>query len=49
MAGATNRVEVMQLLQGSMRHWCATATAAQNQKPGAEVRPGSILQFQFPE
>jgi hypothetical protein len=26
-----------------------TTTAAGNQKPGAELRPGSILQFQFPE
>jgi hypothetical protein len=25
------------------------AAAAANQKPGAEFRPGSILQLQFPE
>jgi hypothetical protein len=24
-------------------------TAAENQKPGAEFRPGSIREFQFPE
>jgi hypothetical protein len=38
----------MQLAQGWMGHSCSVVTAT-NQKPGAEIRPGSILQFQFPE
>jgi len=32
-----------------LRHSRAATTAKGNQKPGAEFRPGSILQFQFPE
>jgi hypothetical protein len=39
----------MQPAQGWMRHWHAATSAAKTQKPGAEFRPGSILQFQFPE
>jgi hypothetical protein len=39
----------MQPAQEWLKHGCAGTMAAQNQKPGAEFRPGSILQFQFPE
>jgi hypothetical protein len=48
MTGLTSDVRVMQPAQSWRRH-CAATTVAGNQKPGAEFRPGSILQFQFPE
>jgi hypothetical protein len=49
MIGVKNGAGAMQPAQGWMRDWWPATTVAQNQKPGAEFRPGSILQFQFPE
>jgi hypothetical protein len=49
MIGVTNRVTVMQPAQGWMGPWRAAPTAEGNQKPGAELRPGCIPEFQFPE
>jgi hypothetical protein len=46
--GVTNDAGAMQPAQNSRRDWGAL-TAAQNQKPGSGDRPGSILQFQFPQ
>jgi hypothetical protein len=50
MAGVTNGVGVMQPVQDRMRRIENLGPGGRrNEKPGAEFRPGSILQFQFPE
>jgi hypothetical protein len=48
MIGAPNGAKAMRPTQG-FAALAAAEVAAQNQKPGAELRPGSILQFRFPE
>jgi hypothetical protein len=49
MIGVTSWFGAMQPTQGWIWRRRAAATAVENQKPGAEFRPGSIREFQFPE